>query len=425
MKGYLKLFLLLLSVVSISLSIIYRNDLHAFFTNETEQLPRSKITKTEIAVALAEQGEFHKFPTEVEVPIKEDKTKLIVQYTFDPQLQESVSDLIRLYGPDYGAMVVLDASTGRVLSMVSYSKHTDNKENLAVRATFPSASVFKLVTAAAAISERNFTANTVISFNGGNHTLYRRNVFGNNVTRWTRYMTLRDAFAHSVNTVFGKIGAYSVGAYDLREYASRFGFNRSINADIPIQESTANISDDPWSLAESASGYTKDTKMSPLQGALMAAAIVNNGVMMEPYVVQSAHLSDGTTVYRAEPRIATTSVTPDTASEIRELMRETIINGTSRGSFRGFYKGPFAFLNIGGKTGSLSGDSPPGKYDWFVGFAEGGSQKIAIAALSIHGKYWRVKSSFLARKTIEAYFKDKFHKTHIAAKPYGEASDNI
>jgi beta-lactamase class D len=65
---------------------------------------------------------------------------------------------------------------------------------------------------------------------------------------------------------------------------------------------------------------------------------------------------------------------------------------------------------VGGKTGSLTGLDPEGKYDWFVGFASHGDQRIAVAALTIHRKLWRVKSSYLARKAIENYFKDRMNE---------------
>lgn len=377
----------------------------------------SAIPKRAIAQALEDSGKFHEFPKQVEVLFKGQQRPAVLQYAFDSDLQESIETMFRTYKPDYGALVAMDASSGRVLAMVSYVQGDDMADNLALRATFPSASVFKVITAAAAISEKNFSPQTVVSFSGSNHTLYRSNVFGTRTNRWTRYITLKDAFARSVNTVFGKIGAYSLGAEDLKLYANRFAFNRNIASDVPVQEGRAIIKNDPWSLAESASGYTRDTTMSPLHGALIAAAIVNDGVMMEPYVVDSAQGIDGTTLYSAEPQVLTVAVTPETANEMRELMRETVLSGTSRGAFKGFFKGPFAFLNVGGKTGSLRGTDPVGKYDWFIGFADNGSRKLAIAALTVHKKLWRIKSSYLARKTIETYFKDKLRHKDLAVRP--------
>jgi len=363
------------------------------------------LTKSILARALGGgAGTVQKFPGEIDLPIDGKTSKAIIQYAFDPKLQEFMEGLFQSYRPDFGAFVAIDAQTGRVLSMVSYTHGQGAHDNLALRATFPSASVFKVVTAAAAIAERNFSADTVIQFNGSNHTLYKSNILKTNVTRHTRFMTLKQAFALSVNTVFGKIGAFTVGADELRNYAGRFGFNRQLAADFPIQEGRALIVNDAWALAETASGYTRDNTMSPLQGALIAAAVANDGLMMEPYVVQSVHTLDGTQIYAASPTAGMQAVEKSTADQIRALMRETVSKGTSRRTFRGFHRGDMADVDVGGKTGSLTGMDPPGKYDWFVGYAEENGRKIAIASLTVHEKLWRVKSSYLARRAIETYF---------------------
>jgi hypothetical protein len=87
-------------------------------------------------------------------------------------------------------------------------------------------------------------------------------------------------------------------------------------------------------------------------------------------------------------------------------MKVTVKQGTAARSFRGFFKRELAELDVGGKTGSLTGDEPKGRDDWFVGFADDGHRKIAIAALTIHKKFWRVKSSYLARRAIETLYRD-------------------
>jgi cell division protein FtsI/penicillin-binding protein 2 len=375
------------------------------------------LTKDKLAQVFGSSASFYEFPSEVDLSL--DGTKKIhakIQYSFDAKLQKAMENLIQSYSPDYGAFVALDATTGRVLSMVSYSRAKKTLDNLAIRASFPSASVFKVVTATAAIEKNRISGDTVIPFNGRNHTLYRGQILNSKLTRWTRYITLREAFARSINTVFGKIGAFTVGSIGLKQYADRFGFNRKISCDLPIQEGHAPIPEDSWGLAETASGYTRENTMSPLQGALIAASVANDGVMMEPYVVQSVTQDDGTSLYHVQPKVANVTMDPATASEIRSLMRETVLHGTSRGSFRGFFKKDFSFINVGGKTGSLTGYDPRGKYDWFIGYADSGLQRIAVAALTIHEKQWRVKSSYLARRAIESYFKEAARHKNIAQR---------
>ncbi len=373
---------------------------------------KPSVTKPGLAHALGMLKRYESYPSEVDLEVDGKLQRVVVQYAFEPQLQEQMETLFKTYHPDFGAFVAIDPATGRVLSMVSYAEDQQLADNLALRATFPSASVFKMVTAAAAISEKSYSAETVIPFDGRNHTLYRRNVLKTAHNRWTRHITLRDAFAHSVNTVFAKIGALVVGPEALARYAERFGYNRPIPADVPVQEGRAPIENgDVWSVAETASGYTRETTMSPLQGAMMAATIANDGQAMEPFAVQSVHALDGSPLYQAVPTGAGQAVPPAVAEEVRKLMRETVTGGTSRRSFRGFFRGDLAHLDVGGKTGSLTGQDPVGKYDWFVGYASDGKQRIAVAALTVHRKFWRVKSSHLARVAFENHFRGQWKES--------------
>ena len=373
------------------------------------------LSKERVAEALRSSASVNSFPDELDLEVGRQKKRVRIQYSFENKLQKVMEDLIHSYGPDYGAFVALDPRTGRVLSLVSYSRQ-GLQDNFALRATFPSASVFKVVTAAAAIGEGKASPETVIPYNGRNHTLYRGQVMQSKITPWTRFITLKEAFAHSINTVFGKIGAFSVGPEELRQYAGRFGFNRRIAADMPMQEGRAWIPNDIWGLAESASGFTRDNTMSPLQGALIAASVANQGIMMEPFLVQSMHGADGALLYSAQPRVASIAMDAETAAGIKELMKETVLHGTSRGSFRGFFKKGLSLLDVGGKTGSLTGTDPQGKYDWFVGYADSGPTRIAVAALTISEKKWRVRSSYLARRAIESYFKENLNSRTVAAQ---------
>jgi beta-lactamase class D len=86
------------------------------------------------------------------------------------------------------------------------------------------------------------------------------------------------------------------------------------------------------------------------------------------------------------------------------MLRETVQAGSARSSFAGFFHGAMAQVEVGGKTGSLSGLDPQGRYDWFVGYATAGPKKLAYAALCINRDFWYVKSAFIARKAIEHYF---------------------
>lgn len=365
------------------------------------------LTKERIAAAFEGPINSNDFPESLDVSEGGSKTTRVqVKYTLDADSQSRMQRLFESYKPDYGAFVAMDAMTGRILSLVSYTREASDVGNLALRSTFPAASVFKIVTATAALDQNKVNPDTVISFTGSNHTLYRRNVTQVE-NRWTRRMTLREAFAKSVNTVFAKIGLFVLDPFQLVDYAKRFQFNQSIMADLPIQPGRFVLAkNDKWAVAEAASGFDKMILMSPVQGAMMAASVVNDGTMMEPYVVESLTSDRGTALYHSNPKAASYPMKPGTAAEVRSLMRETVRRGTSQRVFRTFLRSHIAQdLEIGGKTGSLTGIYPKGKYDWFVGYAAGSNRKIAVAALTINEENWRVKSSYLARSFIEGYFK--------------------
>jgi penicillin-binding protein A len=334
--------------------------------------------------------------------------RAVAEYTIDPLHQGRIEKLLQQYRPDYGAFVALDALTGKVLVLVSYNHGKSSSENLALKASFPAASIFKIVTAAAALDQGVLSADTVIPFNGASHTLYRRNVTDQSVGRWTRQITLRDAFARSVNTVFAKIGMFVLEPLQLRDYAERFHFNKDIASDVPIERGQFQLdAAEPWGIGEVASGFNRVSSMSPLQGALIASAVANDGLMMEPYIVESLLVS-GQPVYQGVPRTAATTMKGETAAELRRLMVETIRTGTSRQAFRTLLVKPqYRSLEMGGKTGSLKGLSPKGKCDWFVGFVRGADKRIAIAALTVNEDLWRVKASHLARVFVEEYFRSR------------------
>lgn len=404
-----------LSVALVALGLFLTRDEWVGPMSAAVGLP-PKITKLDIAQALSEKGVVANLPKDLTLDLKGRSYPVSVEYATHPELTDEMMKLFAQYKPDYGAFVALDATTGRVLTIISYAEDDHwLHENLSLRATFPSASVFKVVTAAAAISERKMSAGSIVSFNGRAHTLYKRNIFQDSTNRWTTHMTLKDAFARSVNAVFGKLGVFIVGPTELKSYAEKFGFNRKLASDLPVQEGRAAITEDPWEIAEAASGYTKTNTMSPLQGALIAAAIANDGRLMEPYIVSQLKNSSGDVVYTGGPKLSNVVIEPQAAEEMKILMRETVSSGTSRGAFRGFKKGQMGYIDVGGKTGSLTGSDPEGKYDWFVGYGVAGEKKLAIASLVISKEYWKVKSSYLARKAIEVFFRENVASNGLTA----------
>ncbi|MGE0614219.1 MAG: penicillin-binding transpeptidase domain-containing protein [Bacteriovoracia bacterium] len=414
-------FVIILSLIAAVTTLVgWRQGWHASLFHRAPLVTRDLIAAT-IGTAI----DSNEYPSVVELQVGDELKSAAVEYSLDHHAQADMEKLFKQYRPDYGSVVAMDATSGRVLAMVNFVKNERAREelgNLALRATFPSASVFKVVTAAAAIDQKRALPETVIPFNGASHTLYRKNVIHTQMNRWTRHMTLREAFAKSVNTVFGKLGLFYVGPDWLQEYAKRFGFNQSIPSDLPMRKGRSTIEQaDPWSLVQAASGYTLNNTMSPLHGALIAAAVVNDGVMMQPYVVDSLKALSGELLYRPTPQVASVIMDATASAKLRALMRETVLRGTSRRAYRSLIRNAkFDEIEFGGKTGSLTGEDPKGKCDWYVGYGSYRGQKIAVSVLTVHKAYWTVKSAYVARKFLEDYFS----RDEVRA-PAGQPTDYV
>lgn len=381
--------------------------------------PPFVLSKSLLATQIGEQISQNVFPDSIDfdfgTPEAPHLIKGNVNYTLDTLSQDNMDSLLKTYKPDYAAFVAIDAQTGKILSLNSYQRDPldQNLGNITLRAIFPAASIFKIVTAAAAIDDTKLSPDTVFAFNGSSHTLYKRNVAETKINRWTRYMSMREAFAKSINTVFGKMGAFYVGPQSLSAYAYRFQFDREIGSDLPVEagESFKPSVNDKFEIAEAASGFNKESRMSPLQGSMIASAIINDGVIMEPYIVQSIVGADSPVpLYDAQSNPISIAIKPESARMMKQLMNETVMAGTSRKSFRKIFrrKELFDLLEMGGKTGSLTATDPRAKVDWFIGYASYEGKKIAVAALTANKKYWTVKSSFLAASYFDFFFRDEY-----------------
>ena len=353
--------------------------------------------------ALSEDFQNNHLPEMVEL---QGKSKLLgkVHYTIDTPLQQAMEAELQKYRPDYGMVIAMDAETGEILTMVDIRRDGQDLENQNLIATYPAASVFKTVTAAAAIDMGKVQADTVIPYNGKPTSLYKKQVLKHRNNKWTQHQSLEKSFSKSVNTVFARLGIFTIGGDALLEYADRFGFNQPIVSDLPIQTSSIEMdAADEWSIAEAASGYTRGTNISPIHGAMMAAAMINEGSMPAPTLVDAVTDQHGIILFETDTPRQYNVVKPDTAEQMRLLMKRTVANGSAARQFRGFKK-RHKNIEVGGKTGSLTGFHPKGKYDWFVGYASDGERKIAYAVLCINKEYWYVKSAHLARRLIENYF---------------------
>ena len=338
-----------------------------------------------------------------------------VDTSLDIELQQYLLSKLNTSTARYIGIVAMDPATGRILSMVSFDK-TNASNNPCLESIFPAASVFKIVTASAAIEEYGFGPNHVFTFNGMKHTLYRSQL-KDRKTRYTNKIKFKDAFAQSVNPVFGKIGALYLDKGTILKYANAFGFDRKINFELRVDPSCVAVTDKPYRCAEIASGFNNNTKISPIHGAMMVSAIINGGQLPEPTIVDRIVNEKGHVIYQNRTVPVDRAITADASAIMNRLMTTTIKSGTLRKTFRRYKRDKvLSKLNIGGKTGSIDNKTHDVRFDWFVGFAEekGGNRKIALSVIVAHEKYIGLRAGYYARIAMKSYF-DRYlaqHNTH-------------
>ncbi len=308
--------------------------------------------------------------------------------------------------PQRIAIVVMEADTGKIIAMTGFDL-ADPDSNPCLDSDYPAASIFKIITASAAVQSLNYNPGTQLYFNGNKYTLYKRQL-KDVKNRYTYKISFSRAFAESVNPVFGKIGKNYLGREKLDSFATAFGFNTNINFELPFLSGHFKTNDKKYHLAELGCGFNNDTTISPIFGAMLTSAIINSGNMMMPGIVEHVTDSDGTIIYKNNKTKYISAIESATAATMVKLMQQTISKGTAKKTFRGASKDKvLSKLIIGGKTGSLYDKKHIVKYDWFTGFGKDKNTKKAIA-LSIvvgHRKYIGTRAPSYAKMILKQHFK--------------------
>ena len=162
--------------------------------------------------------------------------------------------------------------------------------------------------------------------------------------------------------------------------------------------------------------------MTPLHGAMMASAIINQGLLLEPTIVDRIVNEKGRIIYKGKLTPMNRVMDPNASQTLNLLMENTIKSGTGRKAFRRYRRDKIlSKLNIGGKTGSIDNRIHDARYDWFVGFAEekNGEKKIAVSVIVAHEKYIGLRATYYARIAMKKYFKDVFAKNQNLANKAG------
>jgi cell division protein FtsI/penicillin-binding protein 2 len=304
--------------------------------------------------------------------------------TIDPNLQEKLTDLLARYDTPYGAVVVIEPSTGRVLAMAEHAADAPKMRGLTTKALFPAASVFKMVTASALLEE-GVSADEEECFHGGERHI--REKLLEDSARDRRCLTLTQALAQSANAVFAKLTHKHLTPDALLGAAERFHFNRAVDFPIPTDMSLAAVPDDTLGLAKAGAGFG-DVFISPLQGAMMASVIANEGLWRAPLLFE-----DQVRKAPAPERVMPTQV----AEDLGAMMAQTVSAGTGR---KIFHQRGYAIPDAAGKTGSLNDKHPYRDYTWFVGYAPRENPQVAVAAVVVNGYKWRIHGPYVAREAI-------------------------
>jgi cell division protein FtsI/penicillin-binding protein 2 len=337
-----------------------------------------------------------------------DSAKYKPNYTFNQELEEFIKKQLALYRPDFTSVVVMDNETGHILAAVDYAR-TKNifGRDLAFTTTHPAASIFKVITAADLLENTHIKTDTEFSFTGRSTTLYRSQLKEPANRRWIRSLDLHKAFATSNNVIFGRTAIENLTPAGLKRMAEKFGFNKRLLEGVNLTPSFFTMAQDQYNLAELSSGLNTQTLMSPVHGAVIGSVVANNGLLRYPVVIKSLEgLQDKKVIFPPMKKDEVV-LTPQSADDLRTLFMGTITQGTARSSFRrSLYL--LNKLEIGGKTGSITGGEPRGKRDWFVSYAKSLEDKndkgISICVMIVNQKKWYIKSPLLAKNIMEYYY---------------------
>ncbi|MER6824920.1 penicillin-binding protein 2 [Streptosporangium sp. NPDC000563] len=322
-----------------------------------------------------------------------------VDLTINPRAQEAAYKALGESGKK-GALVAIEPKTGAILAMVSIptydpnllskpSKEDVNKAynkldkdedkplvNRAIERTYPPGSTFKVVTTAAYLEsddtvgpETQVDAPQRLDLPGTTADLpnYGGAACGAGV------VTLSFALEKSCNTPFGKI-AMELGYDALREQALKFGIGGDpIEIPLPVAGSGIGPEEDQAALAQASIGQ-RSNQMTPLQMAMIAAGIANNGVVMKPYLVDKIADAEGGEIESADPDELDTAMSEDSARKLQEMMVNVVNKGTASAA-------QIPGVTVGGKTGTAETARGRDPHAWFISFAPAEDPKVAVALI--------------------------------------------
>jgi penicillin-binding protein A len=248
--------------------------------------------------------------------------------------------------------------------------------NRAAQSGYPPGSTFKAVTAAAALDSGRFTPTSVL--NGKSPQVIGGVPLSNFSNEQFGAITLTEALTHSVNTVWGQVGE-KLGKSLMYKYMTRFGFDRRPEIDLPKDELRPSgvfskrgkllDASDAIDIGRVAIGQER-LQVTPLQMAMVAAAIANGGRLMRPHLAEKVTDADGRTVRRIKPSEESRVMSEAAAGALAQMMSQVVTEGTGTAA-------ALEGIDVAGKTGTA--EKGNANQAWFIAFAPVGSPRVAIA----------------------------------------------
>jgi len=338
-----------------------------------------------------------------------------VELTLDPAVQQAA--MSGLEGVT-GAVVALDPSTGAILGLAStpsfdpnqLSSHDpaairayresltdDQVTNQAISQRYSPGSIFKVVVSAAALATGDYTPETPIpapdtlTLPGTSTTMEN---FDGESCNGGADQPLIDALTISCNTAFAQLGI-DLGEDAVRDMAEGFGITDE-GFEMPLSVVPSKLGDieNDAQLGISSIGQ-QDVQLTPMQGAMIAAAVANRGTLMKPYLVSQVQAPDLTVIDKTDPEEMSTPVSEEVAGQLTEMMTSVVNNGTGR-------RARIDGVQVAGKTGTAENSADD--HSWFIGFAPADDPKIAVAVFVRNGAGTGGDiSAPIAKNVIQAY----------------------
>ncbi|MFJ8466474.1 peptidoglycan D,D-transpeptidase FtsI family protein [Streptomyces swartbergensis] len=302
-----------------------------------------------------------------------------------------------------GAVVALEPSTGKILALASYPSYdpssfagnsttTDTEAwqklqkknnpddpmlNRALRETYPPGSTFKVVTAAAALEDGLYTDPNQKTDSPDPWVMEGTNTkLPNEGNIPCKNATLRVALQYSCNTVFGKIGS-DLGNDKMLDMAKKFGFTEEQFTPVRANASVFSDNMNPSQTALSSIGQF-NTAATPLQMAMVASAVANDGKLMKPYMVDELQARSVDTLEKNEPEELSQPLSSENAQKLQSMMETVVDKGTGSNA-------KIPGVTVGGKTGTAQHgvDNSENPYAWFISYAKDsdGSAPVAVAVV--------------------------------------------